>query len=371
MHNLSTKANIVVLGGGMIGKTIAIDLSKDNTVTVVDKAADDISIKGVQMQRADLSDPLSIPSLVEEFDLVVGAVPGYMGFQTLKAVIESGKNTVDISFFAEDPFLLDELAKANGVTAVMDCGVAPGLDNIILGYHDQKMKVDFFECLVGGLPLYPKEPYNYKAPFSPVDVIEEYTRPARIRQGGEEITVEALSGLEEIEFEQVGTLEAFNSDGLRSLLTTMKAPDMIEKTLRYPGHASKMKDLREGGFFAEQSDRILGTISPLEMSSQILFDHWRLEEGEEEFTIMRVRVRGEGKEYIYTLLDRTDLESGTTSMARTTGYTCTAVCNLVLDGKYHRKGISPPEYVGAAEGCYKAVLDYLRERGVQLSETSV
>ena len=368
------KDHIAVLGAGMIGKTITVDLARNFHVTVFDKDKDKLSplegIDNVETSKVDLSKTGDFIEFLKDIDLVVGAVPGFMGFETLRAVIESGKDMVDISFFPEDPFLLDELATSKHLTAVVDCGVAPGLDNIILGYHGSNMDVEFFECLVGGLPRYPEEPFNYKAPFSPSDVIEEYTRPARIRENGQEITVPPLSGLEQIEFEEVGTLEAFYSDGLRTLLKTMPVPDMVEKTLRYPGHADYMRMLSKGGFFNQETVN-LGQHrgSPLEFTSLLLFNQWKLEEGEEEFTIMRVRIKGrqqgESKEYTYHLLERT--QSGTTSMARITGFTCTAVVNLVLSGKFSRKGVCPPEYVGEAPGCFEEVVAYLKERGVRVT----
>ena len=135
----------------------------------------------------------------------------------------------------ENSLELDALAKEKNITAIVDCGVAPGMDNIILGYYNEKMKLTDFECLVGGLPKEKKWPFCYKAPFSPIDVIEEYTRPARYIENGEMITREALSDCEFVEFQGVGTLESFNSDGLRSIMFTMPhIKNMKEKTLRYP-----------------------------------------------------------------------------------------------------------------------------------------
>ena len=231
---------IIILGAGMIGSAIAFDLSSQYSVTVVDidknkltRLAKKFSVKTIQ---EDISNKVTLRRIVKSYDLVVCAVPGFMGFRTLQKIIEAGKNVVDISFFAEDPFTLDKLAKLKKVTAVVDCGVAPGLSNIILGHHNSKVKIEYFECLVGGLPFERKLPFQYKAPFSPVDVIEEYTRPARIVQNNKVVIKEALSDVEQVNIENVGTLESFNTDGLRTLITTMKIPDMKEKTLRYLGH---------------------------------------------------------------------------------------------------------------------------------------
>jgi saccharopine dehydrogenase-like NADP-dependent oxidoreductase len=364
---------ITVLGAGLVGKAIAIDLSKKFDVTSVDINTDalhTLQSHSIKTETADFKDRNKIKSLIAGSDLVVGAVPGFLGFQTVQHVIEAGKNMVDISFFPEDPFALDEMAKANNVTVVTDCGVAPGMGNIILGYHHKKMKVDRYECLVGGLPVVREWPYEYKAVFSPIDVIEEYTRPARYIQNGAVVVKEALSDPELIHFEGVGTLESWNSDGLRSLIKTMPdIPDMIEKTLRYPGCIEYLRVLRASGFFSYEEVEINGMkVKPIDVTAKLLFPKWKLKPGEEEFTVMRIRLNGQEngsrKQYQYDLLDRTDKTSNTLSMARTTGYTCTAAVNLVLDKKFTRKGISPPEFLGEAEGCFEFVMDYLKERGV-------
>src|SRR6185503_12264879 len=146
-------------------------------------------------------------------------------------------DVVDISFFPEDALLLDKLAKQKEVTAITDCGVAPGLSNLIIGRYNEEMKIDSFECYVGGLPKERIPPFQYKAPFSPVDVIQEYIRPARLVENGKLVIKPAMSDKEILHFDEAGDLEGFNTDGLRSLVTTMKhIPDMKEKTLRYPGH---------------------------------------------------------------------------------------------------------------------------------------
>ena len=366
----STK-KIALLGCGLIGKAIAIDLCRDYEVTAIDNDSNRLNkVKNsypIKIVHADLSLKENVQSAIKEFDLVVCAVPGFMGFETLRSVIEAGKNVVDISFFAEDPFLLDELAKKRNITAVVDCGVAPGLSGIVLGYLNQSMKLDSFECYVGGLPLEPKMPFKYKAPFSPTDVIEEYIRPARMVENGKIVIKEALAGAEILKFESVGSLEAFYTDGLRTLLKTMHIPDMKEKTLRYPGHIDIIKLLKEIGFFNDNEIEMNGhKIKPVEVTSKILFPHWKLEEAEKEFTVMRLIIRGEGKEIQYDLYDEFDDKTKTSSMARTTGYTCTAVARLIIENDYSRKGICPPEFVGEDEICFNKITSYLNERGVKV-----
>ncbi len=362
---------VSILGAGQVGRAMAIDLCKDYAVTSYD--ADERNLNKlknpIKTVKADLSQESEVKKAVADADLVIGAVPGFMGFETVKTVISCKKNIVDISYFNEYAFFLDEMAKKNNVVAVMDCGVAPGMDNIILGYHNKRMKVDFFECLVGGLPVMRTWPFQYKAPFSPIDVIAEYTRPARFVIDGRVVIRPALSDASLVDFEEVGTLEAFNTDGLRSLIKTMKIPNMIERTLRYPGHIDYIKMLRETGFFSEEGVRVNGhDVRPIDITTKLLFPKWKLEEGEDEYTVMRIIIRGtqngKDKEYVYNLLDHYDKKTNIPSMARTTGYTCTAVANLVLENKFTRTGICPPEYVGEDEECFKFILSYLKDRNV-------
>jgi lysine 6-dehydrogenase len=368
---------VIILGAGLIGNTIASDLSKDYAVTSVDSNSNrlkTLSDKKINTKVSDLSSEKNIKQIIPDYDLVIGALPGFMGFKVLKSIIETGNNVVDISFFPEDPFLLDELAKKKGVTAVVDCGVSPGLSNIILGYHNQKMKIKNYKCIVGGLPYKREWPFQYKAYFSPIDVIEEYTRPARIVIDGKVIEKPALSEPEIINYKEIGKLEAFNTDGLRSLLKTMKIPNMIEKTLRYPGHIELMKIFREVGFFSTKEIEVSGrAIKPIDLTSKLLFPFWTPEKSDEDFTILDLMIEGEEIEkntsHKYYIFDRFDKTNQTSSMARTTGYTCSAAARFFLEGKYRRKGICPPEYLGEDESGYNYVLSYLNKKGVKISHS--
>ena len=234
-----------------------------------------------------------------------------------------------------------------------------------------------FECLVGGLPIQRNFPFEYKAPFSPADVVEEYLRPARLVENGREVVMPALSEPEYVNFDAIGTLEAFNTDGLRSLIRTMShIPDMREKTLRYPGHCALMLAMREAGFLSDEPITVQGkSIEPRQFTSAILFDQWKLQPNEPELTVMRVTVEGEenGKQirHVWDLLDYTDAATGTSSMARTTGYTCTAMAEAILDGTWRKAGVSPGEIVGGQEGVFEQIRGYLKQRGVQLEHQRV
>jgi len=368
--------NIIVLGAGMVGSAMAIDLSKQHNVTLTDLSQEVLNkVKqkhnNIEMLQLDVTDIELLSNQIKQHDLVICAVPGFLGFRTLKAIIEAEMNVIDISFFPENSLELDTLAKSKNVTAIVDCGVAPGMDNIILGYYNEQLELTDFECLVGGLPKVKKWPFSYKAPFSPMDVIEEYTRPARYVENGKEIVREALTDCEYVEFENVGTLESFNSDGLRSIIYTMPhIPNMKEKTLRYPGHVEYIKVLKESGFFNETSIEVNGTeVSPLQFTSKVLFNEWKLGETEEEITVMRVTLKGlnnngEIEEIVYTLHDEYCNETQTASMSRTTGYTATAAANLFLDGLFEEKGVFPPELVGKHEACFKYFMKYLEARNI-------
>ncbi|MBN2011696.1 saccharopine dehydrogenase NADP-binding domain-containing protein [candidate division KSB1 bacterium] len=366
---------VIVLGAGLVGGPMALDLAADFNVTSIDVSTDALAALMAQDNRihthqADLSDPSTVTTLVNQFDFVINAVPGFMGFQTLEAIIRTGKSVVDIAFFPEDPFQLDELAKQHGVTAIMDCGVAPGMSNILVAHGDRLLdKSESALIYVGGLPEIRQWPFEYKAVFSPVDVIEEYTRPARYVEHGQLVVRPALSDPEYLNFPGIGTLEAFNSDGLRSLINTLKIPNMKEKTLRYPGHIEKMAVLRETGFFSLEPIDVNGVqIRPLDVTAKLMFPIWEMKPGEHDLTVMQVRVDGQkaGRAYRYewNLLDRFNTETGVHSMARTTGYTATVALRMIANGLFKRIGVSAPEHIAEQPDCVEFMLAGLKERGV-------
>ncbi|MBT3302400.1 MAG: saccharopine dehydrogenase [Bacteroidetes bacterium] len=372
---------IIVLGSGLVGAPMAMDLAKDHQfqVSIADKSQSQLDRVPtdfpIQKWVRDLSDTNQLKELVKDFDLVLNAVPGFMGFQTLKSIIEVGKDVVDISFFPEDPFQLHQLALEKNVIAIMDCGVAPGMSYILAAYAAKKMdKCERIAIYVGGLPKIRIQPFEYKAVFSPIDVIEEYTRPSRFKQNNEIVIKPALSDLESMDFDGIGTLEAFNSDGLRSLLQTIDCPDMIEKTLRYPGHVDKMKFLREMGLFSENVIDVNGvSIRPIDLTAKLMFPMWELKAGEEDLTVMKIivsgQIGGKTKTYTYYLFDSFDTTTQVHSMARTTGYTATMAVRMLAASLYSKRGISPPEYIGDYPECVQFLLDGLKERNVVYRES--
>jgi saccharopine dehydrogenase-like NADP-dependent oxidoreductase len=372
-------SRILILGSGLVGTPMALDLAreKEYKVAVADidgEKLEQIADDRIQRIQADLSVAEELNALISDYDLVLNAVPGFLGFQTLKQCILAGKDVVDIAFYPEDVLSLSELAEEKGVRVIADMGVAPGMSNLLVGYAAAQMdRVENVEIYVGGLPKIRKKPWEYRAVFSPTDVIEEYTRPARIVVNGEIATRPALSETELLDFDIPGTLEAFNSDGLRSLMFTIKARNMIEKTLRYPGYAEKIKLLSDNGFFSDEAIDISGTsVSPLEMTSKLLFKEWQLGEDEVDITVMRIVVEGslddKGKRYTYDLYDEKDIDTGIHSMARTTGYAATMAVRLMVEGFYRTPGITVPEMLGKNEQHVMYMLQGLKDRNVVYRE---
>ena len=372
-------ARVVVLGVGRVGLAIAWDLQQaGHNVSIVDRDEATLQQAGARLSAASIACDVAVDleglrKAISSADLVVCAVPGHVGFATVREIIAAGKHCVDISFAPENILDLDAFARARGVTVIADMGVAPGMSNWLLGYHGARMRVTRFHCYVGGLPKVRTLPFQYKAPFSPRDVIEEYCRPARLREFGVTHIRPALSDLELIEIPGVGTLEAFNTDGLRSLLTSFPdVPNLKEKTLRYPGHAALIAALQKAGFFATEPLAVAGyDIAPIEFTSKILFNDWQLASTDPEFTVMRISIEGEEADshvvYEYLLYDERDPQTQFSSMARTTGFACTAACDLFINGKWRSVGVFPPEKLAGDQRCHDHVLQYLAARNIKFT----
>jgi saccharopine dehydrogenase-like NADP-dependent oxidoreductase len=376
------KKHAVILGGGMVGAAMAMDLARDAdlAVTVVDAreaALERVRSRfGVATRAADLADPSAVRAAVADADVVLGALSSVIGLQTLQAVIEAKKPYVDISFMAEDAREHDALARANGVTAIVDCGVAPGMSNLLAGYANELLSpCEHIDIMVGGLPAERRWPFEYKAGFAPHDVIEEYVRPSRIVESGKIVVKEALSEPEFVDFAGLGTLEAFNTDGLRSLADTLAVPHMRERTLRYPGHIALMRVLRETGFFRKDTVDVGGVkVRPLDLTAALMFPKWTFDEGEADVTVMRVEAIGLKKDagtstgqrvrLRWDLFDRYDPATNFRSMSRTTAFPATIVARAVLAGRIKQTGVLPPEKLAGIPGLVDDVFAALKARGV-------
>lgn len=352
---------IIVLGGGRIGRVIALNLSEDHAVCLADIQKPDDLASGIEFKQLDVTDKAALQKAVSDVDLVVGALPSVLGFQGLKAVLETGQSMVDISFFTEDPLQLDELAKKHQATAIVDMGLAPGLTNLMAGHfvatYDQ---VDELICLVGGLPVERTLPFQYKAPFAPLDVIEEYTRPARMRRNGKDLVLPALTETETIYVPGVGDLEAFNTDGLRTLLDTVDISTMAEKTIRYPGHARFIAQLKQAGFFDDAHRK---------NTAEVLQKQWQFQPGERDLTVLEIRVKGicagQQTNETYRMVDHYDTENQISSMARTTGYTCAAAARVMLN-KPLTPGVWAPEYLGQEPHYFESLLADLAKHQIEI-----
>ncbi len=370
--------NAIVLGAGMVGSVMSADLSADADykVTVADARPQALELARqrsggrVKTLHLDLSDTRALAKAIAPFDIVLGALASHLGFQTLRTVIEARKNYADISFMPEDAIELDELAKKNGVTAVVDCGVAPGMSNLLSGYAVSLLDTcDNIEIYVGGLPRERRWPFQYKAGFAPSDVIEEYTRPVRIVENGRTVIREALTEPELLDFPGIGSLEAVNTDGLRSLAETLSVPSMKEKTLRYPGHYELMRVLRAIGLFSKEPVDVNGvSVRPLDLLSKLMFPMWTYQPGEPDLTVMRVLADGTraGKRVRLTwdLLDYLDPATGFTSMSRTTAFPCAIMARHIASGRLKTPGVLPPERFAADHALVADVLEQLDARGV-------
>lgn len=369
---------VIVLGCGKIGSVLAKDFSRSNKnsrITMADiseKAAKKgaSEIRGANWTTIDTTDHQAMVSTLKEFDLVLGALPGDYGFKALEASLEAGLDVVDVSFTPEDPQKLNNDAKKAGITIIPDCGVAPGLSNILVGYSASQLdRVREAQIMVGGIPETPVPPLGYTITWSAEGLIDEYVRDVSIIKDGKTVKVPALSGLEIIDFPGVGTLEAFFTDGLRSLAKSLpQVENMWEKTLRYPGHIEKIKLLRVLGFFDHDPVLIGGEpVSPRLVTARLLEKSlWKPEIG--DLLAMNIEVRGEigGRErgYRHRILDRFDPETDVSAMARTTAYTASIVASMLAKGSITEKGVIPPERLGNDGEFVNTLMSELEKRGV-------
>ena len=375
---------VLILGCGNIGSVAAEDLAKSLSsiqVVVADKnearakdVAERIGGSNVSWIQLDVTNPSNLANALKDFDLVMGFLPGKLGYRLAGACIDAGKDLVDVSYMSENPLALTDNAIKANITIAPDCGLAPGISNILVGHAAGKLdKVQTVHIMVGGLPEKPVPPLDYVITWSPENLIDEYMRKARIVKEGKIIEVEALSGLEEIEFPEFGKLEAFYTDGLRTLPQTVTdAYDVWEKTLRYPGHAEKIKLLKTLGFFEEEQIDVEGVaVSPRKLTVKLLEQKLRKPEIK-DIVALKVEVSGvkNGRQtrYVYHLLDHYDEKRGITAMARTTGYSASIIAQLILKKTLKEKGVVPTEKIGKNNALFQLFLDELEKREIRIAE---
>jgi len=331
------KSKVLVLGGGQQGSVIAAELATDVDVDVADRRP--VQVPGARWVDIDAGDVHGLVEKIRHYDLVVGALPAALGFEAAKAAIKAGVSYVDVAFYAEDAHELDAAAKDAGVMILPDCGLAPGLSHMLAGRAMAARERKRVCIYVGGVARNPDVPFGYVLTWSPEDLADEYVRPARILRQGKVETVPALSGVERIDIEGVGEMEAFYTDGVRTLLSAQGVPDIEEKTLRWPGHIEAIAPLLKDG----------SLISTL---------HERCSTGE-DLVVLRV----EADEESATLIEVA--RGGLSAMARTTALTTAAFARLVLSGALEgRTGVLTPEDIGSDVRAYQFVLASMAKHGV-------
>ena len=371
---------VLIIGCGNIGSVAAQDIAGSTSsieVVVADKdkaraeqTAKTIARSNISSAQLNIDDKNKTIKLLNDFDLAMGFLPGNLGYQLCKTCIEAQKDLVDVSFMPEDPLTLQDRAKRADVTIVPDCGLAPGISNVLVGHAVTELnRVETVHIMVGGLPEKPVPPLGYVVTWSPESLIDEYTRKAKIVRKGKMAEVEALSGVEEVKFPTVGKLEAFFTDGLRTLTRTIAgAEEMGEKTLRYPGHAEKIRLLEALGFFEDkQFDMGSVRVSPRMVTAKLLGDRLRRTEVR-DLVALRVKVsglkKGTRKRYVYSLLDRYDEKRKITAMARTTAFPASIVAQLILKKVIKEKGVVPPEKLGMNGGVFQQFWKELKTRKI-------
>ena len=372
----------VHIGAGLVGSIIADDMSRSFDVTLADlnqRALLAATVGNPEIKTAVCSctDEAALSEIIKDADIVTAGVPGKFGKKMMESVIRSGKNMSDISFMPEDFEELDGLAKEYGVTVVPDMGVAPGMSNFLVGRGAALLdEVENAVIYVGGIPHKPVPPFNYQITWSAADVIEEYTRPARYVRDYKPTVCEAMGKLYEKEFPKAGILETFITDGLRSLVKNIKAKNMEERTMRWPGHVAQMRLLRDMGLFDERK-RLLGGVEvvPRDIACDLLFPMWKMEpeKGDRDLTIMQVEVSGYKERdfvtYTWNLWDIFDEKTWKNSMGRCTGFTCSIIAQAIVKGLIKEKGVIAPEKLAVSDELYDFVMTEQRRRGINYEES--
>jgi lysine 6-dehydrogenase len=381
---LSNVMKVLILGCGNIGSVAVDDFAKsmrsvevfaaDKNAARAKEVAKRVGTDNVSWAQLNASNYHQLVKELKNFDLVVGFLPGNLGYKLIEACVEVGKNLVDVSFMSENPLTLNSKAVEANVTIVPDCGLAPGISNILVGQASERLdRTQKVHIFVGGLPEKPLPPLGYVVTWSTESLIDEYTRKARIVEDGKIVDVEALGGLEKVEFPNVGALEAFYTDGLRTLLHTMNDLDsMWEKTLRYPGHAKKVGLLKTLGFFDDENINIEDVnLSPKKLTAKLL-EQKLCKPKVKDIVELKIEVSGvkRGKQELhrYHLFDRYDEKQGITAMARTTAYPASIIAQLMLTKNIKEKGVVPPEKLGMNEKFFKVFLNELDKRGVKITK---
>jgi len=377
---------MLVLGAGLQGSACAYDLLQDKDVTEVRLA--DIHVGHVPEFLAPYSGPRLIPTpldvrdhaavlgVMRESDAVMSAIPYYFNLDLARLAVEAGVHFCDLGGNTEIVFKQKELdaeARRKNITVVPDCGLAPGMVNILAQYGIQQLDtVDSVKIFVGGLPQQPEPPLNYMLVYSLEGALDYYTTLSWVVRNGKRTQVKALSELESVTFAApVGTLEAFHTAGGLSTMAFRyegKIPSMEYKTLRYPGHAGLMENIRDIGLLSNEPIDVKGTkVIPRDVFIAIVGPRLTKLKGR-DLVALRIVVNGTkdgaAASRSFELVDRYDETHDVSAMMRTTGY------SLSITGLMQARGVVTPSGVHTPDECIPAVtyIAELRKRGIVIKE---
>jgi lysine 6-dehydrogenase len=382
----------LVIGAGKQGSACALDLLQQPQVTKVilaDKAADRLpdsltpfqADPRLELRRLDLHDEAAIRAAMAGVQSVLSAAPYYFNEPLARLAVEAGAHFADLGGNTEIVFQqkkLDAAARAKGVSVIPDCGLAPGMVNILAGEGIRRLDtVAKVKIYVGGLPQHPEPPLNYMVVYSLEGALDYYTTPSWVLRDGKRARVEALSELEDVSFPApVGTLEAFHTGGGISTMPFAwegKIPVMEYKTLRYPGHAAIMRPIRDLGLLDNTPIEMNGgghKISPRQAFIASVSPRLTKPQGR-DLVALRVDVTGtkNGRPagWRWQLVDRYDETRHVTAMMRTTGYSLAITGLMQVDGRVAQNGVRTPDECMPA-GDYIAELG---KRGVVIAEMAI
>lgn len=367
-----------VLGSGLMGSVIAWDLARAENVdgvVVADIDSDKLEKvkrsggKKLSTEIVDARDSAKLSRFIKGFDVVVSALPHGSLHAADVVAVKTGTKMVNIAF-EDEQMELDSEAGKNESLLIPGCGVAPGLGGVLLAQGARELGgATEGHIMVGGLPQKPRPPFGYRLVFSVVGLLKEYTDEARIIRNGKLVKVKPFEEVKKVEFPApIGSCEAFYTDGLATLLYSMKGlKELDEMTLRWPGHAEKIKFLVDAGFLSKQSVKVAGReIAPIDLAAAVLSKEFSGGDPE-DMTVMRVEVRGPVGGITFEVVDYYDPKNRVTSMGKTTGYTGSVVAQMVGSGEVKGKGVVPPEVALGADAVGKLIAE-LAKRGVEISE---
>jgi len=374
---------MLVLGAGLQGSACAYDLLQQpgvEQVTVADLKPDRVSRllkspggKRLALSKLDLQDGAALRAALRGQDAVLNAAPYYFNLDVTRAAVELGVHCADLGGNTEIVFQqreLDAEAQRRGVSVIPDCGLAPGMVNILAAEGIRRVgEADAVKIYVGGLPQHPEPPLNYQIVYSLEGALDYYTTPSWVLRDGKPTRLDALSELEEVAFPPpVGVLEAFHTGGGISILPWVyagKVRTMEYKTLRYPGHVAIMRPIRDLGLLDLTPVKVKGKeVVPRDAFIATVSPKLTQSEGR-DFVALRVDVRGRnGERAAWQLLDYYDEAHGISAMMRTTGYSLAITGLMQVDGRISAKGVRTPDEAVPFEEYVKE----LARRGVEIRE---